>query len=102
MSYAAAYSHIVEAVIPREVWDEAYFSLLSLKSHMQSLPGWQRFDVWAHDLEGGDMKLVVASHWDDPAQLALWAERGMTAENVLRALRPGPTTLNVDLYEEII
>jgi hypothetical protein len=101
MSYAVAYSQIVEAVIPREVWDEAYFSLLSLKSHLQSLPGWQRFDLWAQDLVGGDMKLVVVSNWDDPTQLALWVERGMTVDSVLRALKPGPRSLNIDLYEEI-
>ncbi len=56
MSSVVAYSQVVDAVMQREVWDEAYFSLLSLKAHIQSLPGWQRFDLWATDLDSGEIK----------------------------------------------
>lgn len=101
MSSIIAYSQVVEAVVPRDAWDETYFSLLSLKAHLQSLPGWQRMDLWAQDLESGDVKLVAVTNWDYPQQLALWLEQGMTVDAVLRAMQPPPRSLNVDLYEEI-
>jgi hypothetical protein len=101
MSSIRAYSQVVEAVVPRDAWDETYFSLLSLKAHLQSLPGWQRMDLWAQDLESGDVKLVAVTNWDYPQQLALWLEQGMTVDAVLRAMQPPPRSLNVDLYEEI-
>jgi hypothetical protein len=101
MSYAMAYSQVVEAVLPRQAWDETYFSLLSLKSHLQALPGWQRLDFWARDLESGDMKVVIVTNWDHPDQLALWLERGVTADALLRSMEPAPTEINVELYEEI-
>jgi hypothetical protein len=101
MSSVIAYSQIVEAVVPRAAWDETYFSILSLKSHIQSLPGWQRLDVWAQDLEDGDVKVVAVTNWDYPEQLALWLEQGTTVDAILRAMQPPPLSLNVDLYEEI-
>ena len=101
MSSVIAYSQVVQAVIPAAAWDETYFSLLSLKSHLQSLPGWQRIDVWAHDQEDGDVKVMVVTNWDFPDQLALWLERGATADAILRAMEPPPRSLTVDLFEEI-
>lgn len=101
MSSVAAYSQIVHAIVPRAAWDEAYFSLLSLKMHLQSLPGWQGFDFWARDLTNGDVKLVVSTNWDYADQLALWLKDGMTVDAVLRALDPPPISVQVDLYEEI-
>lgn len=101
MSSIIAYSQVVQAVMSRASWDETYFSLLSLKSHLQSLPGWQRIDLWAQDLENGEVKVIVVTNWDQPDQLALWLEQGVTADAILRAIQPPPTSLNVDLYEEI-
>jgi len=101
MSGTIAYAQVVEAVIPRDAWDETYFSLLSLKSHIQSLPGWQRFDLWARDLQDGDVKLVAVTNWDHAHQLELWLKGGVTPDAVLRSMQPLPKALNVDLYEEI-
>lgn len=101
MSSVTAYSQVVTAEIPRESWDETYFSLLSLKAHLQSLPGWQRLDFWARDLDDGSVKLIVVTNWDYPEQLALWLEQGVTTDAILRSMEPPPTSLMVDLYEEI-
>lgn len=101
MSSVVAYSQIVDAVMPRETWDEAYFSLLSLKAHLQSLPGWQRFDLWASDLDEGEIKVMVVTNWDYPEQLELWLKQGVTVDAVLRSLEPPVTSLTVNLYEEI-
>lgn len=101
MSSVVAYSQVVHALIPGDAWNETYFSLLSLKSHLQSMPGWQRMDVWARDTENGDVDLVVATNWDYPEQLALWLEQGVTADAILRAMKPTPSNLTVNLYEEI-
>jgi heme-degrading monooxygenase HmoA len=101
MSSVIAYSQVVTAEVSRESWDELYFSLLSLKAHLQSLPGWQRFDFWARDQEDGDIKLVVVTNWEFPEQLALWLEQGVTTDSILRSIEPPPKLLEVDLYEEI-
>lgn len=101
MSAGISYSQIVDAVIPQAAWEETYFSLLSLKSHIQGLPGWQRFDFWAQELKEGDVKIVVVTNWDYPEQLQLWLNQGMTVDSVLRAMNPPPLSLSVNLYEEI-
>ena len=101
MSSVIAYSQVVQAVVPAAAWDETYFSLLSLKSHIQSLPGWQRFDLWAHDQENGSIRVLIVTNWDYPDQLRYWLERGMTPDAILRAMQPPPQQLAVDLFEEI-
>lgn len=102
MSSVVAYAQVVNAVVPRVAWDEAYFSLLSLKIHLQSLPGWQRFDLWAQDMKDGDnIKLIVVTNWDFPEELAVWLQNGVTVEGILNALDPPPISLQVDLFEEI-
>lgn len=101
MSSVIAYSQVVTAEVPRESWDESYFSLLSLKTHLQSLPGWQRFDFWARDIDGDNIKLIAVTNWDYPEQLAIWLENGMTVDAILRSIEPPPKSLTVDLYEEI-
>ena len=101
MSSVIAYSQVVQAVVPAAAWDETYFSLLSLKSHIQSLPGWQRFDLWAHDQENGNISVLIVTNWDYPDQLRYWLERGMTPDALLRAMQPPPQQLAVDLFEEI-
>ena len=88
MSGIAAYSQVVGAIVDGTAWDEAYFSL--------------RFDLWARDLDNGDVKLVVVTNWEQPEQLALWLEKGITVDAILRAMQPAPSQLTVDLYEEII
>jgi hypothetical protein len=102
MSSVTAYSQVVTAEVPRESWDETYFSLLSLKAHLQSLPGWQRLDFWARDLDDDEaIKLIVVTNWDYPDQLASWLKQGVTTDAILRSIEPPPNTLVVDLYEEI-
>jgi heme-degrading monooxygenase HmoA len=101
MSSVIAYSQVVTAEVPRASWDETYFSLLSLKSHLQALPGWQRFDFWARDVEDGFLKLIVVTNWEHPEQMAQWLAQGVTADAVLRAIEPPARSLAVDLYEEI-
>lgn len=101
MSSVIAYSQVVTAEVPRESWDETYFSLLSLKAHLQALPGWQRFDFWARDVEDGHLKLIVVTNWEHPEQMAKWLVQGVTADAVLRSIEPPPRSLMVDLYEEI-
>lgn len=101
MGSTIAYTQIVNAIVPKDAWDETYFSLISLKAHIQSLPGWQRFDFWARDLEDGDVKLVVVTNWDSPVQLRQWLEKGQTADAILRSMDPAPKELTVDVFEEI-
>ncbi len=101
MSSEITYSQAVDALIPKEAWEETYFSLLSLKSHIQSLPGWQRFDFWAQEQTDGFIKILVITSWDYPDQLGLWLQQGTTVDTLLRAMQPPPVSITVNLYEEI-
>jgi heme-degrading monooxygenase HmoA len=101
MSEAIAYAQVISTVISKDAWDEAYFSLLSLKSHIQSLPGWQRFDFWARDLDEGGIKVMIVTNWDHPQQLERWLKSGITADAVLRSIQPAPESLQVEVFEEI-
>ncbi|MCA9891415.1 MAG: hypothetical protein KC615_00420 [Anaerolineae bacterium] len=102
MSSVTAYSQVVDAVIHKAAWEETYFSLLSLKAHLQSLPGWQRFDFLAQEQENGDIKVLAITNWDYPEQLGLWMKQGKTVDAILRSMDPPPVSLNVNLYEEVI
>lgn len=102
MGSVTAYSQVVDAVIHKAAWEETYFSLLSLKAHLQSLPGWQRFDFWAQEQTDGDIKILIVTNWDYPEQLGLWIKQGTSVDAVLRAMQPPPISLNVNLYEEVI
>ena len=101
MSSIIAYSQVVEAVLSKEAWDETYFSLLSLKSHLQSLPGWQRIDIWAQEKSSEDVNVLVVTNWDFPEQLSSWVEYGVSVDAILRAMQPPPRSVNVNYFEEI-
>lgn len=101
MSSATAYSQVVDAIIPNAAWEETYFSLLSLKAHMQGLPGCKRFDFWAQEQNDGDIKILVVTNWDYPEQLEAWLQRGTTIDAVLKTMQPPPKSLSVTLFEEI-
>jgi heme-degrading monooxygenase HmoA len=102
MSYIKAYSQVVEAEVARNAWDETYFSLLSLKGHLQALPGWLSFDMWAHDLENGNIRLIAVTNWETVDHLSTWLNSAKTVDAILRAMEPPPKMLDIDLYEEIL
>lgn len=101
MSGVVAYSYVVNAVVSPEAWDEVYFSLLSLKAHLQSLPGWQRFDFWAQNKQNGAIKLLVITNWNYAEQLEVWLRQGTTVDQILRQCDPPPQEMSAELYEEI-
>jgi len=102
MSYIKAYSQMVETEVTRDAWDETYFSLLSLKEHLQALPGWLNFKVWAHDLENGNIRLIAVTNWETVDHLSQWLNSAKTVDAILRAMEPPPANLDIDLYEEIL
>lgn len=102
MSYVKAYGQVIEAEVDRNAWDETYFSLLSLKGHLQSLPGWISFDLWARDLDSGNIRVVAVTSWEAADYLAEWLNSTQTVDAILRSMEPPPASLAVDLFEEII
>jgi hypothetical protein len=102
MSFIKAYSQVVEADVDAGAWDEIYFSLLSLKLEMQALPGWQRFDLWARDLDNQLVRMVAITNWSNADQLAVWLRTDKTVDAVLRSIDPPPRTIKIDLFEAIL
>lgn len=102
MSSVKAYSQMITAVVDHESWDEVYFSLLSVKSQLQSLSGWQDFELWANNTDSGSIKLVVVTSWDAPDQLELWGQNQTSVDAILRSMQPPPLSMDIDLFEEIL
>jgi heme-degrading monooxygenase HmoA len=95
------YSQIVHAVLPPDAWDEAYFSLLSLKHALAGVPGWKRMDIMADNHDDGTIHLQVTTNWANVEQLEAWLKSDLTVEGVLKALTPPPIEMNVHFMEKI-
>ena len=78
-----SWSNATFATIPGERWAEVYGSMQALKGHIQEYPGLQRFDVYAHSEDGGDVRVHCYTTWDTPWQLEAFLERGYTMERML-------------------
>lgn len=102
MVYVAGYSHLVDAIVPYAAWDEAYFSLLSVKAHYQSLPGYQRMDIHARDLESGDVQVTIVTDFEYQEQILVWLRSGITPEGILQQVTPPPIIITSDVREIIV
>jgi heme-degrading monooxygenase HmoA len=95
------YSQVVHATLPPESWDEAYFSLLSLKHALAGVPGWKRMDVMANNQDDGTIHLRVITHWATTVQLEAWLRSDLTVEGVLKGVTPPPPYISVTFDEKI-
>lgn len=101
MSEYYLYSQVVHAVLPPQAWDEAYFSLLSLKHALAGVPGWKRMDVLANNRDDGTIHLRVVTNWASVEQLEAWLDSNLTVEGVLKGVSPPPALVEVGFYEKI-
>ena len=81
-----SWSNATFATIPGELWPEVYGSMQALKGHIQEYPGLQRFDVFAHSEDGGDVRVHCYTTWDTPEQLEVFLDLGYTFERLLADL----------------
>lgn len=91
----------VSALLAPESWDEAYFSLLSLKHSLGGVPGWKRLDIMANNQPDDTIQLRVVTNWGTLDQMEAWLASDLTVEGVLKALTPPPLELKVSFYEKI-
>ena len=91
----------VSALLAPESWDEAYFSLLSLKHALAGVPGWKRLDILANNQPDDTVQLRVVTNWGTLDQMEAWLDSDLTVEGVLKALTPPPLHLDVSFYEKI-
>src|SRR5262245_2747646 len=101
MSDHRLYTQEVEAILPDTAWDEAYFSLLSLKHVLQGIPGWESMNVYATNLGQSRLRVTISTYWDTPINLETWLLSPVTVEGVLKALDPPPEELQVRFYEKL-
>ena len=93
---------LVDATLPMQAWDEAYFSLLSLKMHLQSLPSWSEMRVGAREQVDGTVEVLVTTGWTSVDAIGAWLDRGWTPDAVLRSLKPAPLAISVRILAEVI
>jgi heme-degrading monooxygenase HmoA len=94
-------SQEVRANIPEESWDEAYFSLLSLKHALAGVPGWKRLDLLANNREDNSIHVRVITNWANVPQMEAWLDSDLTVEGILKGLTPPATELEVFFFEKI-
>src|SRR5438034_640000 len=95
------YTQEVRAVVPPESWDEAYFSLLSLKHALAGVPGWKRLDLLANNEDDNMIHIRVLTNWGTIEQMETWLESDLTVEGLLKALTPPPSEIQISFYEKI-
>ena len=101
-SFDGTYTHFVEALVGVDAWDEAYFSLISLKAQLPSIPSYRDMAVYARQLNDHEVQIRVATDWEHLASLVAWTERGITPDGILRALDPPAHRLIVQIEEHIL
>lgn len=101
MSAYFLYTQQVHAVIPPDSWDEAYFSLLSLKHTLAGVPGWKRMDILADNEQDDLIHLRVITNWATVEQMEAWLASDLSVEGVLKGLTPPPVSIWVSFYEKI-
>jgi heme-degrading monooxygenase HmoA len=95
------FSQQVHAVLLEDAWDEAYFSLLSLKHALAGVPGWKRMDIMANNQDDGSIHLRVLTHWATLSQLEAWLKSDLTVEGVLKGVTPPPPEIAVSFYQKV-
>ena len=101
MSSYFLYTQEIHTVIEPAAWDEAYFSLLSLKHALAGVPGWKRLDFMANNKPEDTIHLRVLTHWATPEQLEVWLRSDLTVEGILKGLTPPPREMQISFYEKI-
>jgi len=95
------YAQEVHAILPPAAWDEAYFSILSLKHALAGVPGWKRLDLLANNQEDDSIHLRIITDWGTVEEMETWLDSDLTVEGVLKGLTPPPTEMNISFYEKI-
>lgn len=101
MSAYFLYTQQVHAVLLPQSWDEAYFSLLSLKHVLAGVPGWKRMDILADNEPNDTIHMRVITNWATIEQMEAWLASDVTVEGVLKGVLPPPLELHVSFYEKI-
>ena len=101
MSEYFLYSQRIRAIIPPTSWDEAYFSLLSLKHALAGVPGWKRMDILANNQPDNTIHLDIVTNWGTVEQMEAWLASSLTVEGVLKGLIPPADDIKVAFFEKI-
>lgn len=91
------YAHQVRTKVPTEKWDEAYFSLLSLKAHVQSLPGWIGMQMTAGERGDSTVDVFVSTEWETLDALVTWAQSTRSPDAILRSIGADDPNLDIEV-----
>ena len=100
MAHIVSYSHITTASVPKDVWDECWFTLQSWKGYLQSFPGFLSMRLSARALDNGDVRIHSATVWEHPEQLEAWRDSKWSAESILISMNHPAYDLVEETYED--
>ena len=95
------YGQVLTATVPAASWVESWFSLVSLKGHLQSVPTFSGLQVWAAPGEDGNYRVTTICSWDSYDALEQWLATGWTVRSVLLAMNPPAVDIVSETREEV-
>lgn len=100
MAHVIAYSHVTTASLPREAWDEAWFTIQSWKGFLQAFPGFLALRLAARELDNGDIRFHTATVWEYPEQLEEWRASRWSAGALLRSISEHVYDVDDETFED--
>lgn len=98
----AAWEHRTVARVPADGWQEAWYSLVSWRGYLQSLPGSLAVRLAARRLPSGDVEVHVATLWEHRAQLARWLEGPFLPRRIFAELSGGGEVVDEAVLESFV
>ncbi len=101
MAHIISYSHLTVASVPADVWDSAWFSLMSWKGYLQSFPNGNTIRISAYALENGDVRVYTFTVWDNIEALETWRGSEWSARSILEAIQPPAYDISEATLEDL-
>lgn len=101
MATANSYSHFVAATVPRDSWDQAWFSYCNWKGLLQSFSGFLWSKMAARQMENGDVRVHIVTSWEYPEQLDEMMRSDLRADILLAQLDTPAYDVSHELMQEV-
>ncbi|MHB8842314.1 MAG: hypothetical protein ACYC56_11125 [Candidatus Aquicultor sp.] len=95
----APYVYTVLASMTEEIWNNVFFSWLSMKGYLQGMHGMNRTEMFATKI-GGRVYATFIVVWSHEEQLAAWLEHGYTVEELLQSMGCPANDVQVSLQRD--
>ena len=100
MAHIVSYTHTTLGTIPKDVWDEAWFTIASWKGYLQLFPGFLAAHSGGYARDNGDVRFYVSTTWEYPEQLEEWQASQWSADSLLTSFSQPAYDLTHETFED--